>query len=330
MNTSNISDEEQYVTIFNNTDYLFWFLFVIICSIPSWFCFLFDFYHCFKNRKTLIFDNINHHIILVLLVNDFVQLTICQPLALAYFYLGNVKYFPSVTYCMWWILINYVLITQSLIFTMHASIERCFLLFYKQLMLKYKVFTHYIPLLITYIYASCMFVYLIFFFPCEQSFDYTAFECGSPCYVKSQTMGLFDEIVHLLSPIAIIIIFDALILIRVIALKKRASSASSSFYHLWKQNSRMIIQLSAICLVTLLAWIPYDIGILIQIGGNPNFGSSEVFFHFFQITCIPCLSTSFFVMIGLPQEIRQKMFNSIIFLSRRKEKNATSILTKKT
>ncbi|CAF1517499.1 unnamed protein product [Adineta steineri] len=140
-----------------------------------------------------------------------------------------------------------------------------------------------------------MLFYLIVFYPCEQSFDYTAYECGIPCYVKSQPIGLINEIIHIFLPVAMIIFFDVLILIRVIALKKRALSSSSTS-NLWKQNSRMIMQLTAICVLTSLAWLPYVTGILLSIFKYPTFGSTEVFFHFAQATYVPCLGTPFFVL----------------------------------
>ncbi|CAF1476933.1 unnamed protein product [Adineta steineri] len=170
-----------------------------------------------------------------------------------------------------------------------------------------------------------MLFYLIFFYPCEQSFDYTAYECGIPCYVKSQPIGLINEIIHIFLPVAMIIFFDVLILIRVIALKKRALSSSSTS-NLWKQNSRMIMQLTAICVLTSLAWLPYVTGILLSIFKYPTFGSTEVFFHFAQATYVPCLGTPFFVVIGFPKAIRDKIFGCIIFpRRRRKEGNSTSV-----
>jgi len=176
-------------------------------------------------------------------------------------------------------------------------------------MLKHKVLTHYIPLLICCIYLPCILLYLIFFFPCEQNFNYTEFECGIPCYVDVQPFGILNEVIHILVPASIIVIFNALILIRIIAIKKRTASSSSS-NNLWKQNRRMILQLAAIALSISLAWIPYVIIIMVEILANPAFGS-RVFFDFINATYIPSLCTPFFVVIGFPQEIREKMFTCV-------------------
>jgi hypothetical protein len=332
MNTTNVSDSADYATIFNNTTYLFWFLFVCICSIPSFLCFLFDFYHCIKCRATLIYHNITHHIILCLLVNDFVQMIICQPLVLMYFYFGYIKYNASTSYCLFWIYIDYVLINQSLIFTMHASVERYLLLFHRQFMLKYQVFTHYIPLLITSLYLPCILFYLIILFPCEQHFDFTEYECGIPCFVESQPIGLINEMIHIVVPVVVIVIFNALILIRVITLKKRTLSSSSSSSSFWQQNRRMIIQLTAICLLTSAAWIPYVISIMIQVLADPSFGGSTIFFDIINATYVPSLGTPFFVVIGLPKELRDKIWTCVTFARRRekKEPNATTKMTSKT
>lgn len=319
MSTNNGSTSVQYNTIFNDTTYLFWFVFTIICIIPSFFCSLFDFFHFFKFRKTLIYNNISHHVFFCLLINDFFEMTVIQPLTLIYFYFGHVKglTLSGPIFCMIWVYAGYILVTQSLFFTMYASIERYMLLFHKQFVLSHKILAHYIPLLITILYLPCVLFYLIFFFPCERYFDYTMLECGVPCFINSIVIGTLNDVLHIFVPVSVIVIFNTLILIRVLILKRRTLSSSSG-NNLWKQNRHMILQLGTISLLTLMAWIPYVIGILIQILANPMFATTLVFFYFLNATCIPNFGTSFLIILGFPQEIRQKMFSCVTYPKRRK------------
>ncbi|CAF1006643.1 unnamed protein product [Adineta steineri] len=322
MASTNTSSIEQYNTIFNNSVYSFWFYFVTICSIPSVVCFIFDFYQFIKHRKTLIYENITHHIILCLLINDFIQVFIIQPFTLVYFYFGHIKYFYSVTYCMFWIYFNYTFINQSLIFTAYASVERYLLLFHKQLMLRHKILFHYIPLLITIVYLPCMLFYLIFLFPCTHNFDPTQYECGAPCFAQSQPIGIINQIIHLFIPVTVLVFFNSFILIRVLAQKKRSAAAvaGSLSANFWKQNSRMIIQLATICLLALAVWIPYVTSLLIQIFGDRAFGGSIIFFHIINATYIPNIGTPFFALIGFPVEIRGRMRTCITYLKRRQQR----------
>jgi hypothetical protein len=184
-------------------------------------------------------------------------------------------------------------------------------------MLKHKVLAHYVPLLFVCLYIPCILFYLIIFYPCERHFDYTKYECGIPCFVEQQPLGVINDVIHIFVPISVIIIFNALILVRVIMLKKRSLSSSSS-NNLWKKNRHMIMQLTTICLLTSSAWMPYIIGILIQSLGDPAFGSTELFFYFINATYLPSFGTPFLVVLGFPQEIREKMFTCVMYLRRRK------------
>jgi hypothetical protein len=190
-------------------------------------------------------------------------------------------------------------------------------------MLKHKFLFHYVPLLITCLYLPCILFYLIFFFPCTQHFDYTKYECGIPCFVEQQPLGLLNEVIHIFLPVLLIVIFNALLIVRVIILKKRTRSSSSSS-NIWKQNRHMIMQLTTICLLASLAWIPYVIVILIQILIDPALGSTVLFFYFINATYIPSFGTPLLAVLGFPQEIREKVFPCFMYLKRRREQNPSS------
>lgn len=317
MNTSNVNTSMEYDTIFSSNQYFIWFTLICVCIFPSTFCFLFDFYHVIKCRQTFIYSNINHHTILCLLINDFLQIIVCHPLSLAYFYFGHINYFYSFNFCLFWIYSNFTLINQSLVFTMYASVERYFLLFHKHFMLKYKIFTHYIPLLFVCLYLPCILFYLIFLYPCTQHFSPTVYECGLPCFYEPKVLSMLNQIIHIFLPVAVIITFNILIVVRVLIIKKRAPLSSSS-NNLWKQNRHMILQLTTICSLASAAWLPYVVSVLIRLLGNPAFSSSIAFFYVINITYLPSFGTPFLALLGFPKEIRDKIFPCVIYLNRRK------------
>ncbi|CAF1437415.1 unnamed protein product [Adineta ricciae] len=314
MNSTIISSNEQYTNIFTSASYSFWFCFLIVCSIFSISCSVLDFYQFIKHRRILIYENITHHIILCLTVNDFIQLTFIEPLAYIYFYFGHTKFLYSTTFCLFWPYFNYVFVTQSLLFTAYAAVERYLLLFHKRLVLKHKILFHYIPLLLTILYLPCVEIYLIFLFPCTHNFDATLYLCGVPCFANSYTVGIINQIVHLLFPVVVLVFFNILIIIKVLIQRKNSAAAAGATFlrsHFWKQNSRMIIQLMAICLLASAVWIPYVTTVLIIIFSDPGLGDSIIYFNILNGAFLPLPTTPFFALIGFPAEIRRNIFISV-------------------
>ncbi|UJR11512.1 hypothetical protein I4U23_015693 [Adineta vaga] len=190
-------------------------------------------------------------------------------------------------------------------------------------MLRHQILFHYIPLLITILYLPCMLFYLIFWFPCIHNFDPTQYECGVPCFAQSQPIGIINQIIHLFVPVAVLVLFNSMILIKVLIQKKRSTATAGITFlstNFWKQNSRMILQLVAMCLLTSAVWLPYVTSLLIMIFGNPAFGGSIIFFNIINATYIPNIGTPFFALIGFPSEIRGRMFTCITYLKRRHQR----------
>jgi hypothetical protein len=84
---------------------------LLVLSIPSLICFLIIFYYFVKLRKRLIFDSLNHHVILMILISDFLLIATELPMTLDYLSLGHVR---SRKVCLFWIYLDYSLETVSL------------------------------------------------------------------------------------------------------------------------------------------------------------------------------------------------------------------------
>ena len=160
---------------------------------------------------------------------------------------------------------------------------------------------------------------MIFLFPCTHTFDPTKYECGVPCFAQSQPIGIINQIVHLFVPVTILVFFNSFILIRVLTQKRHLLAANANF---WKNNSRMIIQLAAICLLASMVWIPYVTSLLIQIFGDRAFGGSIIFFHIINATYIPNIGTPFFALLGFPAEIRNKMLACVTCEEKRQRRQS--------
>jgi hypothetical protein len=275
---------------------------LITFAIPSLICFFLVFYHFFRLRKTLLVDRINHHVILCILISDFLLIVTELLFSLRYLSLG---YVSTTKMCLFWIFWDYVLEATSLFFTMYASIERYLLVFHKQLVLKHKLLLHYIPLGFFCFYSFGMYTYLVLLFPCEQNlqYDLTAFVCGGACFFNAFVENIYDTIVDVMLPSFILLIFNLLVVGRVILRKKRVSPLSAVSNTL-RKSRRMILQLLAISLMTLITWMPWVIIILGQYWYGPSFAERFVSIIVHYLPYFTSFASPFLALIGLP-EIRR-------------------------
>ena len=160
---------------------------LITFAIPSLICFSFIFYYFIKLRKRLIFDCINHHVILLILIIDFLLISTELPITLYYLAFGNVQ---TRKICLFWIYWDYTLETASLFLTMYASIERYLLVFLQHHVKNHHFIFHYIPMSCVGLYIPILYFYLVILSPCAQNYPYdtTAFACGGACFFSKKNM----------------------------------------------------------------------------------------------------------------------------------------------
>ncbi|CAF1039241.1 unnamed protein product [Rotaria sp. Silwood1] len=275
---------------------------LIIFALPSFVCFLIIFYYFIQQRKPLLVDRINHHVILLILIFDFLLITTELPFTLSYLALG---YAQTSKICTFWVYWDYILETTSLFLTMYASVERYLLVFHKNSFLKRKVLFHFIPMSIATLYIPILYLYLIVLSPCVRNYQYdlTAFTCGGACFFAETSVNTYDTIVDTMLPCFIVLIFNLLMIIRVVILKRKVAT-SVPISDTLRRNRRMIAQLLAISLMCLIAWMPWVVIIIAQNFFDPSFGT---WFITYILHYLPYLTSSvspFLALIGLP-EVRQ-------------------------
>ena len=232
------------------SDVRFWSM--LIVYIPSLICSFFALYHFIFNRQ-LRKALYNHVIILLLFINLINQLTDI-PWILNYYRLGYVSP-PTPGFCLVWTFMDETSFVTTTVLFSWATIERHILIFHDRLMrIKGKrILFHYLPMVIILVYCLCFNIILVFFPPCENTFDYSDMLCGDPLclYYDTYAAGLWDVIVHNIIPIIIIIVCSVALLVRVVRQKHRMRQRIR-----WGSHRRMTIQVSSISLLYLVIYIP--------------------------------------------------------------------------
>jgi hypothetical protein len=275
---------------------------LILLAIPSLVCFLFIFYYMIKLRQQLIFNCINNHIVLLILISDFLLISTELPISLYYLALGNVR---TVKICIFWVYWDYTLETVSLFLTMYASIERYLLVFRKHYIKRHQFLLHYIPMSFAGLYIPILYLYFIVLSPCaqHQSYDITAFTCNGPCFFSYVSVNTYDTIVDTMLPCFTLLIFNLLIIIRVTIIRGKALK-SASLMKILRKNRRMILQLVGFSLMSLIAWMPWVVIIIVQDFFQPTFGNWFITHILHYLPYVTTSASPFLALIGLP-EIRK-------------------------
>ncbi|CAF3619056.1 unnamed protein product [Rotaria socialis] len=276
---------------------------LIAFAIPSLTCFLVIFYYFIQLRKKLLFDRINHHVILCILISDFLLITTELPFSLSYLSFG---YMQSTKICLFWTFWDYYLQAATLFLTMYAAIERYLLVFHRQCIMKNKLFFHYIPLGFVCCYSFGIYLYFIPLFSCKPnySYDLAAFVCGGPCYLNAFVQNIYDTIIDIMLPTCVLLVFNLLMIGRVIRYKRKVSP-STRVSNILKKSRRMILQLLAISLMTLLNWTPWIFIILVHDFYDPSFGEQFITIFLHYLPYFTSFASPFLALINLP-EIREE------------------------
>ena len=116
----------------------------------SLFHLLFVFYVLFKTHE-INYKRLHNHVILVLLICNFILITTKLPITLVYTDYGHGQP-ENDRFCSFWVAYNYVLFDIGLYRTAFASIERYFLIFHEAFVRKGCIIVHYLPVVIGVIY----------------------------------------------------------------------------------------------------------------------------------------------------------------------------------
>ncbi|UJR20111.1 hypothetical protein I4U23_023245 [Adineta vaga] len=267
------------------------FSFLLSCQIVSTICSLVLFYYSIRLPE--IYKKQHNHVIICLLVANFLITTTELPLTLIYIYFGQV--IPSsASLCLYWIFMNYLLFTTSGWIMAIASFQRYLFIFHKQLIntrLK-----HYLPIILPPILLFIWYTSLIFFYPCQQFFDYTQLWCIGACYVYEGTIGTIDWMLSSFTPVVLTIIFNIVLFIRVVHQKFKMRRGRT-----WRTTRKLALQIFLISFLFLIIYLPLTIFGLIRLWFDPLFLLVLTMVYFaYAIYLVPLLMP-FICLISMPE-----------------------------
>jgi hypothetical protein len=294
MNDSNASteivDNVEKPPVIPPSEVQFWTL--VIFEVPSLACTIFLLYHLITDRH--LRRGLHNHVIIILLVLTFFIEVFDNPLYIDAYRLGGYhnSFTMSPPIClMWWFFDNgfYGAIT---VFLAWGSIERHILVFHHHFLRtgRQKLFVHYLPLLLILVYIFGFYIIIIFFPPCENTYDYQQLACGlSPCYEEISYLNIWDYLVNGIMCTFIETVCSLGLLIRVLWQKRRSHQQVN-----WKKHRKMAFQLLSVSSMSLTVVFPQSLLRVIQsFGGESlaNFGAELDAYLFYLYT---------FVVIFLP------------------------------
>jgi hypothetical protein len=251
----------------------------------------------FRTQRQLLAN----HVVIVMLVVSFLTVTIDLSITLNYLRVGTTN--PSV--CYFWMYMDYVLYANGILLLTWASIERHILVFAAHWfrLSRRQFYGHYIPIFFCLIYPIIFYIYTIFFYSCENIFDYQQYLCGSPCFkANSFLLNGYDQLIHTLIPYVIIVLFSLALLNRVIRQKRRVQGQLFS----WRKQKRIVSQLlSIVCLYTIII-TPSFVIFTIRASISKTFAKTEYtlyisYLFYFLTLFLP------FVCLGSVGELRKKI-----------------------
>ncbi|CAF0861552.1 unnamed protein product [Rotaria sp. Silwood1] len=278
----------------------FWIL--LILQTPSIFCSIFVLHHMFISRTQR--HLLANHVVIVMLIVCFFSVITDLSITLNFLQDGIV-HVSSSSFCYFWMYIDYVLYANGMLLMTWASIERHILVFASQYfrLSRQKFYGHYIPIIICLVYPFIFYIYTIFFYPCDQIFDYQQVLCGSPCFKRTTfLLNAYDMFIHSVLPCIIIVAFSFALLIRVVRHKRRIQGQTFSR----RKQRRMVVQLLSIACLYIIMNAPPFIVIGIQVFLSKTFAATERNLYLFYLYYFLTLFLPF-VCLGSVRHLRSKI-----------------------
>ena len=273
-------------------------------QISSFFAYLFVGYHLppsTRNSKMTL----SSHVITVLLLLNFVQLSTDISLALQYLKTGVVRPSMEIT-CNTWLFIDSVTYYLSLILMAWMSFERHILIFHSHLLntRRQRILFHYAPILGLSLYALIYYIFVMYFYPCVNTFDLKIDFCGFVCYMNLPNATLFgiEMMAHLVLPTILITVFSGSLLVRTFLSRHRLRRSLE-----WRKYRKMIIQLVSVSVMYLIFSIPFSLNPIAQLAGKPSPFPNEVLVNVLTYWAYGnCIFLPFVIAISLPN-LREKL-----------------------
>ncbi|CAF3284267.1 unnamed protein product [Rotaria socialis] len=290
-------------------------------EIPSLVCSLFVLYN-------FIFDpalirSLPHHTIICLNITGTLFKCIDVPLYLNYTIMGEV-WPPTAAVCLVWWLADYGFYNACVVFTAWISIERHIFIYHNHWLStpRKRFFVHYLPLFLIIVYLLVFYVWVIFFPPCENIYDYTLSTCGAtPCYILQPIPGIWDAAVNGCLMAAIIVVFSIGLVIRVLMGKCRHHQAMH-----WRQHRKMTLQLVSISSIFIIFGLPSAIVTFIQLCGIP-FDEGNILLPYFFFTSYWLIFLIPFVCLHSLPNVKQRIMKILCISPRQQATVGVTIMT---
>lgn len=262
-------------------------------SIP---CYLFVIYHILFDRTAR--QSLQNHTLLILLFYNFISVAVDLSLSQDYNRLGYVQLFHPIL-CLIWQFIDFGIWYGAITLMLWMSVERHILIFHSQLVqtIRGRVFFHYIPLLISALYAPLVYFYFVVLYPCERTYSNTEHQCGYPCFYIfiPNWFGYYDSFVDYIIPIFLIVFFSGSLFLGFFKQKQRLKQTVT-----WRQCRTMVIQLSLVSAVYLIFYLPYAIIYIVQLSGYSTFANNIFSSYILRLSLVPCIVLPYASLLGLP------------------------------
>jgi hypothetical protein len=255
----------------------FWIL--LLFDIPSTICaFLLIFYLIYDRPSR---NALNNHVIIILLVLGLGTQLIDVPSYIAFIANSGFVKPPVPATCLVWWFASFGMYNGGTILMAWAAFERHILVFNSRLVStkRGRILVHYLPIIILLAYIFIYYIYVLFFFHCENTYDYTLPICNAyPCYQSDSFFGVWDFVVNNIAPSLLVAFLSMALLIRVIQQKRRLNQTIQ-----WRKQRKMTIQLVSLSALNIVFNIPLNIVSLAHLCGLPsNYGVVEELYFYFS------------------------------------------------
>lgn len=176
-----------------------------------------------------------------------------------------------------------------------SSIERYIFVFHRIYFERYSFLSFNISMFVCIFIPTAWYTGLIFIYPCKNMLSYSLLQCRGFCYLfNSSFFFYFEDYIFTILPIALMILTNNLLLIRILIEKSRIIQQQD--VRLWCRNIRIISHLLSVGILYMCVYTPSSILLLI----STSFPSNQLqiwannirinSFFSFKISCYISLS----------------------------------------
>jgi len=290
MTSSSANVSSLFSTTFELSNTLRFQLFLIF-DLLALICTIFVLYHLLNRRRSR--EALQNHATILILILAFFYEIIDIPLQLDFFRTGHVR-FVSSTFCLFWLYVDYCFYFLIVVLLVFISFQRHFFIFHHHWFIsrRKRWLLHYLPLLSITLFMLVFYGILMLAPICESRFDYNQTVCGMyACYSTIPFFLMFERIAFSTMPCFLIIIFNVILLIRVIRQKYRVHHSPR-----WRKQRKLAIQVFLMSSLYVIFGFPLTIIYLVRMTLNTSWASDVMsvcfFLTYFVVFLLPCVCLS--------------------------------------